>query len=67
LRRFAEEERKKGRAVRVGYGKVWLEGIWWFWDEEEELLRDGKGRQRRLSEEEKAREGEIGSGHQRES
>lgn len=27
LRRFAEEERKKGRAIRVGYGKVWLEGI----------------------------------------
>lgn len=21
-----------------------LEGQWWFWDEEEEVLRDGKGR-----------------------
>lgn len=51
----------------MGYGKVWLEGIWWFWDEEKELLRDGKGRQRKLREVEKRGEGEIGSGWQRES
>lgn len=65
LRRFAEEKRKK--ALRVGYGKVWLEGIWWFWNEEKELLRDGKDRQRKLREVEKRGEGEIGSGWQRES
>lgn len=31
------------------------------------MLRDGRGRQRRLREEEKGREGEIESGQQKES
>lgn len=33
----------KGRRIWRGYG-IRLEGQWWFWDEEEEVLRDGKGR-----------------------
>lgn len=38
------KEEGKGRRMWRGYGMIRLEGQWWFWDEEEEVLRDGKGR-----------------------
>lgn len=41
LEEIARIEEGKGRR---GYGMIRLEGQWWFWDEEEEVLRDGKGR-----------------------
>ncbi|XP_066597110.1 golgin subfamily A member 6-like protein 22 [Prorops nasuta] len=40
VRRVAEEERRKGRRVNVGYMKVWVEGREWRWDEEREGLWD---------------------------
>lgn len=44
LRRVAEEERRKGRTVRMGNGRIWVENAWWFWDEDDEVLRDGRER-----------------------
>jgi len=35
--------RELGR-VKLGRGRVWIEGIWWIWDEEREELRDKGGR-----------------------
>lgn len=37
-------EEGKGKKVWRGYGKLRMEGQWWVWDEEGEVLRDGKGR-----------------------
>lgn len=31
LRKVAEEERRKGRTVRMGNGRIWVENAWWFW------------------------------------
>lgn len=56
LRRIAEEERREGKKIRQGYGKIWIEDRWWFWDEERETLVDGEGK-RRLS-----KTGEEGEG-----
>jgi len=43
LEEIAREEEGKGRKVRIGYGKIRIEEKWWRWDEEEEVLKDGKG------------------------
>jgi len=40
---LAREEERKGRNVRIGYGKIKIGENWWRWDEEEEVLRDNKG------------------------
>ncbi|KMQ84813.1 hypothetical protein RF55_17072 [Lasius niger] len=60
LRQIAEEEKRKGERVRVGYGKVWIGNEIWFWNEEMEEVRDGKGRKR-----EKAREERKGRGEEK--
>lgn len=44
IRRVAWKEEAEGRRVRVGQGKVWIEGVWWVWDEWRGELRDGRGR-----------------------
>lgn len=41
----------------MGYGKIWIENMWRFWDEREEVLKDRMGRRR----EEKGQEG-VGQG-----
>ncbi|XP_050452132.1 coiled-coil domain-containing protein 70-like [Cataglyphis hispanica] len=43
LEGIAREEEKKGRKVWIGYGKIRIDEKWWRWDEEEEVLKDGKG------------------------
>ncbi|XP_067208444.1 golgin subfamily A member 6-like protein 25 [Linepithema humile] len=40
--RGVREEERKGKNVWVGYGRIRIDGQWWKWDEEEEMLRDGK-------------------------
>lgn len=50
LERIAEKEERKGNKVGIGYGKIWINGKWWKWDEDEEVLRDGKGNRRREEE-----------------
>lgn len=30
--------------MRVGYGKIQIEGTWWKWNEEEEKLSDWQGK-----------------------
>lgn len=57
LRRVAEEERRRERAVRMGNGRIWIENAWWFWDEDEEVLRDDRGRKWEEIEAERKREG----------
>ncbi|KAI4480731.1 hypothetical protein M0802_014123 [Mischocyttarus mexicanus] len=44
LREIGSEEARRGKRVRVGYGKVFINGVVWFWDEEGVKLRDGGGR-----------------------
>lgn len=41
----AWEERRKGRRVWVGYGRIQVEGRWWIWNEDKEelVLMDEKG------------------------
>lgn len=57
LEKIAREEKGKGREVWIGYGKIRIDGQWWKWDEEEEILKNGWGRRRteqqRKGEEEK--------------
>jgi len=31
--------RRKGRKVKIGYGKIRIEEKWWWWDEDEEVLK----------------------------
>ncbi|EZA46453.1 hypothetical protein X777_00143, partial [Ooceraea biroi] len=40
---MAREERRKGRRAWVRYARIWVEGKWWRWDEERQILMDGKG------------------------
>jgi len=44
IRRIANEEEAKGKRVRIAQGGIWLEGIWWGWDEELGRLRNAKGK-----------------------
>lgn len=44
IEEIAGEERKKGKTVWVGYGKIQKEGKSWKWDEEEGRLRDSRGK-----------------------
>lgn len=46
LDEIARKEENNGKRVRVGYGKIRIEEHWWRWDEEEEVLRDFRGRVR---------------------
>lgn len=40
VREAAMEEQRKGAKVWIGNGRVLIEEEWWFWDEEEEALKD---------------------------
>jgi len=43
LEEVARDEERKGKNVRLGYGRIKIDENWWRWDEEEEVLRDNKG------------------------
>nr|XP_034194830.1 uncharacterized protein PF11_0207-like [Osmia lignaria]XP_034195042.1 uncharacterized protein PF11_0207-like [Osmia lignaria]XP_034195332.1 uncharacterized protein PF11_0207-like [Osmia lignaria] len=43
LRRISKEEREKGKNVWVDYGRIRIEGKWWRWGEEREILKDWGG------------------------
>jgi len=43
VRRIAKREEMKGKRARVYQGGVWIEGVWWEWDEKVDGLRDAKG------------------------
>ncbi|KAK2578561.1 hypothetical protein KPH14_012208 [Odynerus spinipes] len=51
IEEIARKERNKGKVVWVKYGRIWVDGCWWKWDEKRELLRDGSGREKREREE----------------
>lgn len=52
LEEIAREEERKGKRVWISYGKLKIDGIWWGWDENEEVLKiwesngrlEGKGK-----------------------
>lgn len=46
LEEIARGEERKGNKVGLGYGKIRINEQWWRWDEEEEVLRDGRGNKR---------------------
>ncbi|XP_011702471.1 PREDICTED: trichohyalin-like [Wasmannia auropunctata] len=60
LEEIARKEGRKGKKVWIGYGRIQIEEQWWKWDEEEEVLRDGKGRMRVVDQGEGKRGGERG-------
>lgn len=43
LKGIAREREGLGMRVWMGYGKTKIDGEWRFWDEEKEMLRDGRG------------------------
>jgi len=43
LEEIARREMAKGRKVWIGYGTIKIDDRWWKWDEEEEMLTDGRG------------------------
>lgn len=46
----------------MAQGRIWIENIWWYWDEEEEVLKDGRGRRRKERVVENRGKGEEGKG-----
>jgi hypothetical protein len=54
LEEIARREEKRGKKTWIEYDRIRIEDKWWRWDEEEEVLRDGRGKER----EEGQREGE---------
>jgi len=44
IREVAKEEESKGAKVWVGENRVMINGVWWFWDEEVDGLKDRGGR-----------------------
>lgn len=44
VNQIAWKVREEGKRVRIGQGKVWIEGEWWVWDEIRDVLRDSRGR-----------------------
>ena len=44
LRQIAAKEGAKGASVWISKGKLRINGVWWWWDEAKEELRDGRGR-----------------------
>lgn len=63
LEEIAKREEREGRKVWIAYGKIRIDGEWWIWDEEEELLKDKKGnvkegKEKKEREEKKEKKGE---------
>lgn len=46
LGEIARKERGEGKDVWISYGRMSIDGEWWGWDEEEEVLRNREGKTR---------------------
>jgi len=46
LEEVARREERRGKQVRIGYGRIKIGEQWWKWDEEEEVLRDSRGKEK---------------------
>lgn len=44
LEEIARQERNKGKSVWIRYGKIQIDGIWWRWEEDTQILKDIKGK-----------------------
>jgi len=54
LEEIARREERRGKQVRIGYGKIKTGEHWWRWDEEEEVLRDSRGKEKEREQGEEA-------------
>lgn len=59
LRRIADEERRKERLVKLGIGRLWIDNVWWFWNNVDETLKDERGRKWEEGEKERKEKGEV--------
>jgi len=57
FREIVKVEEKKGAKVWIRENKALINGVWWFWDEEEEVIRKGRGKKGGEGEEEILGEG----------
>lgn len=49
LERKGVEERRRGKEVRVGYMKIWVNGKWWRWEERKgELVEEEEWRKEKF-------------------
>jgi len=46
LEQMAKRERRDNRRAWVRYGRIWMEGRWWRWEEVKERVIDGRGEER---------------------
>lgn len=46
LEEMVKRERRSNRRAWVRYGRIWIEGKWWRWEEKREKLVYGKGEKR---------------------
>ncbi|KYM97841.1 hypothetical protein ALC62_11466 [Cyphomyrmex costatus] len=53
--KLAKEKERCGKRTKVAYGRIWMDGRWWRWDEDKERL-EGAGRQREEGEKGEAEE-----------
>lgn len=60
LEELAKRERRNNTGEWVRYGKIWMEGRWWNWQEEKGRLMDGMGQEREWREEEIEERGRRG-------
>ena len=44
IKEIGEKEKKQGKRVKIGYGKLIVNEKVWYWDEERLVLRDARGR-----------------------
>lgn len=65
LKKIAEEERRKGKKVRIGKKKIWIEDRWFYWLDKIQDVRDGKENRRSEKEGIMEMEGEEGRGQKR--
>ena len=61
IKEVGEKEKKQGKRVKIGYGKLIVNEKVWYWDEERLVLRDARGK--KYEETERARQSrEEGTG-----
>ena len=53
LQEIAQRAEKSGRWIKVGYGKVTINENTWYWDKENEVLRDFRATEMEIEREER--------------
>jgi len=58
LEEMAKRERMDNRRAWVRYGRIWMEGRWWRWEQGKERVIDGRGEERGWREDSREQRGE---------